>query len=248
MSLRLPELGADPQAPFPPIETALRDPDGLLAWGGDLEPERLLAAYRHGCFPWFDAGQPVLWWSPDPRLVLRPDAFHVSRSFARALRRSDWVISADRRFGDVIRQCAHRPRKGQHGTWILQAMIDAYERLHRLGYAHCVEVNDGDGRLVGGIYGIAIGRMFFGESMVSLAPNGSKVALLALCRYLAAHGFQLIDCQMETPHLTSLGATILPRAIFLRESRHACSEPAPVDSWQRAFGVLHASSLIRSAT
>src|SRR5690606_3747754 len=188
MSMRLPELGRDPASAFPPVETALREPDGLLAWGGGLEPERLLAAYRHGCFPWFDDGQPILWWSPDPRLILRTDRFHVSRSFARALRASDWSISADTRFGEVIRACAHMPRDGQHGTWITPAMIDAYEALHAAGHAHSVEVAAPDGRLVGGIYGVAIGRMFFGESMFSTATGGSKIALLALCRHLQREG------------------------------------------------------------
>lgn len=246
MPLRLPELGTDPQSPFPPIETALRDPDGLLAWGGGLEPERLLIAYRHGCFPWFEAGQPILWWSPDPRLVLRPDRFHVSRSFSRALRRSDWTVTADTRFGEVIRHCALMRRRGQHGTWILPTMIDAYERLHHLGHAHCFEVIDCDGRLVGGIYGVAIGRMFFGESMVSLESNGSKVALLALCRYLAANGFPMIDCQMETAHLASLGATTLRRDAFLEESRQACSTTLVAGSWQAAFGRVNAPSLLQA--
>jgi leucyl/phenylalanyl-tRNA--protein transferase len=244
MRLRLPELPLDPEAPFPPVECALRDPDGLLAWGGDLHPLRLVNAYAHGCFPWFDLGQPILWWAPDPRLILRPESFHVSRSLARALRNSTWTVTADTRFGEVIRACARAPRPGQHGTWILPAMIDAYEALHRQGHAHSVEINSADGQLVGGIYGVAIGRMFFGESMFSGATNGSKVALLALCRHLQHQGFPMIDCQMETAHLMSLGATSMPRSDFLSASRHACSvSPSPID-WRNGVGAFDAAALV----
>lgn len=242
--MRLTELGAAPDAPFPPVSSALREPDGLLAIGGDLSPQRLVNAYAHGCFPWFDRGQPILWWSPDPRLVLQPAAFHVSHSFARFLRRCDWTISADRCFGDVIEACARIRRTGQRGTWILPSMIDAYVRLHELGYGHSVEVRDGGERLVGGIYGVAIGAMMFGESMFSAADNGSKVALLALCRFMAEQGWPLLDCQMDTPHLRSLGAETLPRGDFLARSRALCGRASAPQKWTSAFTTRKASALL----
>lgn len=174
-------------APFPPAETALREPDGLLAVGGDLTPVRLLNAYAGGVFPWFSDGQPLLWWSPDPRMVFRPDGVHLSSRFRRSLRASPWVVRADTCFAEVIAACATSFRPGQDGTWITDGMRDAYVALHQMGHAHSVEVFDGE-RLVGGIYGVAIGQMFFGESMFSAASGGSKVALAALARRLAQWG------------------------------------------------------------
>src|SRR5215468_6190433 len=174
-------------APFPPIERALREPNGLLAAGGDLSAERLLDAYRHGIFPWYSEGEPILWWSPDPRMVFATDRVHVSTRLRRWLRRCDWRIGADCAFATVVRACA-APRRGRAGTWITRDMFEAYRRLHELGHAHSIEVRDPGGRLVGGIYGVAVGTMFFGESMFSAATNGSKVALIALCRGLAAGG------------------------------------------------------------
>lgn len=241
------ELDDSADAPFPPVERALREPDGLLAWGGDLSPLRLLNAYRHGCFPWYSEGQPLLWWSPDPRMVLRSDGFHVSRSLRRFLRRSDWTLHADGRFAEVIGHCAHTPRHGQDGTWILPPMIAAYTRLHELGHAHCVEVHDADARLVGGIYGVAVGRMFFGESMFSLADNGSKVALLGLCRFLQRQDMPMLDCQMHTDHLHSLGAFTVPRAQFIAASRELCGLAGLAGSWRDAFGAMPAASLGDSA-
>ena len=183
--MRLPRLGADPDSPFPPLRSALREPDGLLAVGGDLSPARLLNAYRHGIFPWFSPGEPILWWSPDPRVVFDTAAFRLSRRFRRELRRSEWTLSADTDFAAVMRACADIPRAGQDGgTWIGEEMLAAYGELHRLGHAHSIEVRDG-GQLVGGLYGVAIGRMFFGESMFSAASGGSKLALAALARTLA---------------------------------------------------------------
>jgi leucyl/phenylalanyl-tRNA--protein transferase len=237
------ELPADPHAAFPAIESAPPQLDGLVAWGGDLSPVRLVNAYRHGCFPWYDRGQPILWWSPDPRLVLRPDRVHSSRSLRRWLRGCDWRLHADRRFGEVIRQCAGIRRSGQRGTWILPEMIQAYEALHALGIAHSVEVEDRDGGLVGGIYGIAVGRMFFGESMFSAASNGSKVALVGLCRWLAAAGWPLLDCQMDTAHLRSMGAELLPRAAFLARSRALAAEPGMAGRWRDGFGEVAAATL-----
>ena len=238
MSLRLPWLSSDPSSPFPPVQTALRDPDGLLAAGGDLHPERLLNAYRHGIFPWYSDDQPILWWSPDPRTVFRTDGVHLSRRFRRQLRHSGWVARADTAFADVIAACATVPRPGQNGTWITDEMREAYLTLHRLGHAHSVEVFDGDGGLVGGIYGVAIGRMFFGESMVSLASGGSKAALAALARRLHDWEWQLIDAQVENPHLLRSGAETWPRDRFLAEVAARVSEPGRIGAWTAAFGTL----------
>ena len=202
-------------APFPTPEQALREPNGLLAAGADLSPGRLLAAYRQGIFPWFNAGEPILWWSPDPRMVLRPDGFKLSRSLAKTLRSGRYAVSFDRAFTEVMQACA-APRDGQAGTWIQPEIVAAYTALHRLGYAHSVE-SWRDGQLVGGLYGVAIGRMFYGESMFSRQADASKVALAHLCAGLTAAGFGLIDCQMKTAHLASLGADEIPRAEFIRQ-------------------------------
>ena len=238
MSLRLPWLSSDPSSPFPPVQTALREPDGLLAAGGDLHPERLLNAYRHGIFPWYSDDQPILWWSPDPRTVFRTDGVHLSRRFRRQLRHSGWVARADTVFADVIAACAVVPRPGQSGTWITDEMREAYLTLHRLGHAHSVEVFDGDGGLVGGIYGVAVGRMFFGESMVSLASGGSKAALAALARRLHDWKWQLIDAQVENPHLLRSGAETWPRDRFLAEVAARVTEPGRIGAWTAAFGTM----------
>jgi leucyl/phenylalanyl-tRNA--protein transferase len=207
-------LGPDPI--FPPVDDAMRDPDGLLAIGGDLSLPRLLAAYRHGIFPWFSAGQPILWWSPDPRMVFRTDGVHLSTRFRRVLRSSEWIVRADTRFSDVIDACATIKRDGQRGTWILPAMRRAYVELHQRGHAHSIEVFDGDGeRLVGGLYGVAIGAMFFAESMYSAESGGSKVALAALAHRLHAWGWPLIDAQVENDHLVRMGAELMPRKAFM---------------------------------
>ena len=187
---------ANPAAPFPPVELALREPDGLLAVGGGLEPERLLNAYRHGIFPWYSEGQPILWWSPDPRTLLFPWQLKVSRSLAKTLRQQRFQISLDTDFAGVIRGCAE-PRRDEPGTWITAEIRQAYERLHQLGLAHSVETWR-DGRLVGGLYGVALGRAFFGESMFSRVSDASKVAFVHLVRQLAAWDFALIDCQVHT--------------------------------------------------
>lgn len=228
MVIRVPwQLGADPAAPFPPPETALRDPDGLLAIGGDLCTPRLLQAYRAGIFPWSGPGEPLLWWSPDPRTVFDTATFRLSRGNRRALRGCrDWTISVDADFAAVIATCARIPRAGQHGTWITPAMEEAYLRLHREGHAHSIEVR-ADGELAGGLYGVAVGRMFFGESMFSARPGGSKLALAAACRLLAGHGFPLLDAQVHNPHLGLLGARTLPRREFLREVARLGRLPAP---------------------
>lgn len=237
MSLHLPRLGDDPQAPFPDVATALRRPEGLLAFGGDLSPTRLLNAYRHGIFPWFSPGQPILWWSPDPRTVLRSDGVRLSRRFRRALRGSDWQARADTAFDAVVAACATAPRRGQDGTWISDDMRRAYGALHRLGHAHSVEVYAGE-RLVGGIYGVALGRMFFGESMFSAESGGSKAALAALAHRLHGWGWPLIDAQVENDHLRRLGAETWPRARFLAAVADLTAQPAACGAWTDGFGVL----------
>lgn len=202
------------QTPFPSAESADDAIGGLLAVGGDLSPERLLAAYRAGAFPWFEDDQaPILWWSPEPRAVLRPGAMHVSRSLRKRLRKAEVRISWDRAFSEVVRGCA-APRRGQAGTWITPNMQFAYGRLHDLGYAHSVEVWRGS-RLVGGLYGLSLGGLFFAESMFSRTADASKIALLHLSQRLLGWSFELIDCQIPNDHLRSLGVQSMPRAEFL---------------------------------
>lgn len=236
-------LAADPATPFPPAEAALRQPDGLLAIGGDLAPERLLNAYAGGIFPWFSEGQPLLWWSPDPRMVFRTDRVRLSSRFRRGLRQSLWRVRADTAFEAVVAACACVPRPGQDGTWITADMQQAYARLHRLGHAHSIEVFDEADALVGGIYGVAIGRMFFGESMFSGRSGGSKVALAALAAFLHGHGWPLIDAQVENPHLLSLGAEHWPRPAFLAEVRKQVGEPGLDGRWNEVFGERQAGAL-----
>jgi leucyl/phenylalanyl-tRNA--protein transferase len=203
----------DPPDSFPPVERALRDPPGLLAAGGDLSTERLVAAYRRGIFPWYSPGQPVLWWSPDPREVLIPQEFHVSRSLARALRVRGFEYRVDTDFEAVIDACA-APRRSSPGTWITGEMRAAYVALHRRGIAHSCEIWRA-GALVGGVYGVRLGRVFFGESMFSVERDASKAALAGLVRQCLADGTGLIDCQMPSEHLRSLGSRPLPRTEFL---------------------------------
>ncbi len=207
-----------PDAPadeFPDVATASRDPDGLLAIGGDLGIDRLLHAYRRGIFPWFNSGQPILWWSPDPRTVLIPREFQLRRSLARRIKQEHWDITMDSNFVDVISACAEpRSDDATPGTWISPDMIDAYCRLHEQGWAHSVETWL-DNKLVGGLYGVAIGSVFFGESMFTVERDASKIALLALCRQLEKWNFSVIDCQIASEHLGSLGAKEIARAVFL---------------------------------
>ena len=218
---------------FPPIEQALKDPEGLLAIGGDLSPERLMAAYQEGIFPWFEEGGPILWWSPDPRMTLTPGDVRVSRSMRRLLRKRPFRISMDTAFSEVIRQCAAL-RQDREGTWITPGMQQAYIRLHELGHAHSVEVHEGDA-LVGGLYGVAIGPMFFGESMFSLRSNASKIAFIALARQLDAWQFRLIDCQMPTEHLESLGGRELSRGKFKHLLWQYRQQPGHVGQWHFAL-------------
>jgi len=212
---------------FPPLETALREPNGLLAAGGDLRPERLLAAYRHGCFPWYQEGQPLLWWSPDPRTVLFPDELHVSRSLRKRMRNGDYRVTFDKAFAEVIQGCAG-PRSYADGTWITTPMQDAYVRMHEMGVAHSVEVWQ-QGQLVGGLYGIAMGELFFGESMFSRATDASKVGFVTLVERLREWGFALIDCQMPTRHLESFGARSIPRAAFAEALAMHLDRPSAAD-------------------
>lgn len=231
---QLPWLSADNHN-FPPADTALDDPNGLLAVGGDLAPQRLLAAYSQGIFPWFNPGEPILWWSPDPRTVIFPEQLHLSRSLKKCLRQGTYRVTVDRDFAAVMRACA-APRtyaSGDHasGTWISTAMIRAYTQLHQLGYAHSVEVWQEE-ELVGGLYGLALGRVFFGESMFSRADNASKVGFAHLVAQLKRWHFELIDCQVANDHLFSLGAVEIPRATFLRLLVDLTQRPPVPGPWQ----------------
>ncbi|MEL6200450.1 MAG: leucyl/phenylalanyl-tRNA--protein transferase [Pseudomonadota bacterium] len=224
-------LGTQPGVDFPDPESALDEPNGLLAAGGDLAVERLLAAYQRGIFPWYSEGQPILWWSPDPRMVLRPADFHASRSLRRTLRRGDWSFTTNRDFEGVIDACAES-RPGQEGTWITPAMRRAYIDLHQAGWAHSVEVCL-DGQLAGGVYGVAIDGAFFGESMFHRLTDASKLALWYLCTLLERDGFAVLDCQMHTAHLETLGATNLSRQMFCELLSRCCTrlkawQPAPI--------------------
>ncbi len=213
---------------FPPVERALREPDGLLAAGGDLSTSRLLAAYRRGIFPWYSSGQPILWWSPDPRAVLYPARLKISRSLAKSMRNKGFETRIDSAFGEVINACGSSKLRPD-GTWLSPQMKLAYQRLHALGCAHSIETWR-EGRLVGGLYGVTIGQVFFGESMFSVEPDASKVALARLCSELEVRDFRLIDCQIATPHLLSLGAELISRREFseLLAQYTAAAPPPPL--------------------
>ncbi|WP_051328194.1 leucyl/phenylalanyl-tRNA--protein transferase [Desulfatirhabdium butyrativorans] len=213
---------------FPPPHDA--DSDGLLAVGGDLRPRRLLEAYRKGIFPWYTDDQPILWWSPDPRLVLFPDGLHISRSLGKALRRNIFTVSMDTCFAQVIHLCGTVRSDNGEGTWITSEMEDAYCRLHRMGFAHSVEVWQGD-RLVGGLYGVSLGKAFFGESMFSLERDASKVALVSLVDFVRHHGFDWIDCQVPTQHMLRMGAVEMPRSQFLSLLDLALCKPGIPGKW-----------------
>lgn len=213
----------------------------MLAAGGDLSVERLLLAYRHGIFPWYSEGEPILWWSPDPRMVFRTDRVHVPRRFARLLRGCTWQVRADTAFRAVMRACA-QSRPGQPTTWISEDMLHAYGELHDAGHAHSIEVFDGE-TLIGGIYGIAIGRMFFGESMFGMVSGASKVALLALCHALALWRWPLLDAQVQSDHLESLGATTITRAEFVEELAGLVEQPGSSGSWTTRFPHIEVAHL-----
>ena len=219
----------DDQDPFPPVESALTEPNGLLAAGGGLSPDRLMDAYRRGIFPWFGEEDPIVWWTPDPRMVLWLDELHVSRSLRRTVRSGRFSVTLDTAFDAVIRGCAE-PRDDDAATWITPEMLSAYGELAARHHAHSVEALIGD-RLVGGLYGVASGRMFYGESMFSRVADASKVALATLVRQLQRWGFELIDCQMSTTHLASLGAREIPRAEFLRHVARLTGLPGTAARW-----------------
>ena len=222
----------EPGEPFPPVERALRNPNGLLAAGGDLSAGRLLDAYRHGVFPWYSGSEPLLWWSPDPRMVLYCDEFKISRSLAKSARNKGYEVRIDSCFSKILDACAE-PRKGESGTWLGRDMKAAYLALHRAGYAHSFETWRGRD-LVGGLYGVAIGRMFYGESMFSRETDASKVALLHLIGFLVERKFPLVDCQMHTPLLASLGAREIPRPSFLRALATLVNYAEPPGKWSPA--------------
>jgi leucyl/phenylalanyl-tRNA---protein transferase len=220
----------DPQQPFPPAHLAMRDPNGLLAIGGDLSAPRLLRAYAQGIFPWYNPDEPILWWSPDPRAVLEPGQMHVSRSLSRTLRRADYAVSFDRDFAQVLEACGGQRAKSR-GTWLGEEMQEAYLQLFRLGHAHSVEVWRRQ-RLIGGLYGVSVGRMFYGESMFTRETDASKIALYWLGRQLQAWSFELIDCQIASPHLLSLGARSLDRTSFLARACVAAQQAGRPGPWR----------------
>jgi len=225
----IPILSADPESPFPATELALEYPQGLLAAGGDLSPARLVNAYRHGIFPWYSDEEPILWWSPAPRCVLYPDRVHVSRRLRRRFNQGEFTLTTDTAFAQVITACTEARQDGA-GTWITSEMLEAYIALHEINIAHSVEVWRGD-ELAGGVYGLAIGRVFFGESMFSRVTDASKVALVALCRQLKQWGFSILDCQVSNPHLLSMGAEEVSRVEFERHLEGT----AEADHWQAGF-------------
>ena len=216
---------------FPSTDLALNYPNGLLAVGGDLSTQRLLSAYRHGIFPWFEDHQPIMWWSPDPRSVLFPSELKVSRSLQRRLRNCGFRVTADRVFHQVITACA-APRGEEQGTWITNGMARAYMELHRSGHAHSIEVWSGDNELVGGLYGVGLAPVYFGESMFSRANDASKIALLALVRQLRSQDYDIIDCQVESEHLNSMGARNIPRQDFETHVAHTSSRIPISQHWQ----------------
>ena len=224
----------DVEAPFPDVEHALKEPDGLLAIGGDLSPARLLRAYRHGIFPWYSDDQPILWWSPDPRSVLYPERLKVSRSLRRTLKKKIFTVTADSAFRQVIRCCAE-PREADGGTWLTDDMIEAYCRLHTMGYAHSIETWY-QGELAGGLYGLSLGKVFFGESMFSRRSDASKVAFVHLVEHLQRWGYELIDCQVASAHLSSLGAEAIRRRDFIAILNRYSDAPNTWKAWVAADG------------
>ncbi|HUP98122.1 MAG TPA: leucyl/phenylalanyl-tRNA--protein transferase [Usitatibacter sp.] len=215
--------------PFPPVSKALHSPNGLLCAGGDLSPERIVEAYRRGIFPWFSEGDPILWWSPDPRMVLFPEELRVSRSLRKAIARGTYEMRLDTAFRQVMEACAE-PRDGQGGTWIVPEMVAAYTELHERGFAHSVE-SWLDDELVGGLYGVALGKVFFGESMFARRPDASKVALVHLVERLRERGYRVIDCQQATTHLASLGAREIPRKAFAQLVQESIQYPPSGERW-----------------
>lgn len=243
MPLHLPRLDPAPDAPFPPVELALSDPDGLLAFGGDLSPTRMLNAYRSGIFPWYSQGEPILWWSPGRRAVLRSDRMHLPRRLRRTLQHADWQVGADTAFAQVLAGCM-APRPGQDGTWITPALQAAYLELHRLGYAHSIEVFDADGALVGGVMGLAFGQMFCGDSMFSTASGASSLALAALAARLHVWGWPLIDAQVPNAHTERLGVEVWPRERYLAALSRQRDLPGTPGQWAERFGSWSAAQIL----
>lgn len=239
--IHIPILPRTPLLPFPSVDQAMDEPNGLLCAGGDLSPERLLLAYRSGIFPWFNEGEPILWWSPQPRAVFELDVTRPNSRFRRFARTCRWTVRVDQDFAAVIDACA-APRDYADGTWITAAMRAAYLDLHRLGHAHCIGVLEDD-ELVGGVYGLAIGRVFFGESMFSWRTNASKIAFFALARTLCEAGFVWLDGQVESGHLARLGARPLERAHFVAGLDRLCRQLPKNPSWAVDFGLRTASEL-----
>jgi leucyl/phenylalanyl-tRNA---protein transferase len=223
----VPVFRLDERLVFPPVELA---DEGLLAVGGDLRPERLLLAYSQGIFPWYGKNLPILWHSPDPRMVLLPGELVVGRSLKKAIRRKPYELRLDTAFGEVLRGCADVPRPGQNGTWLIPDMVGAYTKMHELGFAHSAEAWL-DGELVGGLYGMSLGGCFYGESMFALAPDASKIVFVALVRQLVAWGMTLVDCQVHTDHLERFGAREIPRVEFLRHLHEALQQPTRRGAW-----------------
>lgn len=212
---------------FPPVDHA---EEGILAIGGDLSPERLISAYASGIFPWFSKNDPIVWWAPDPRCILYPTKLKVSKSMKQVLRKKHFSVTFDTQFSSVIKECAEQNRPGQDGTWITNEMLQAYTKLHEMGVAHSVEVWNKD-KLVGGLYGVSLGKAFFGESMFFKESNASKVAFISLVKFLEKHNFELIDCQIETSHLVSLGAELISRSSFMNKLKTALNQPTLQGDW-----------------
>ena len=231
--LDIPQLGADPRSPFPASIQALREPSGLLAWGGDLQSERLLNAYRAGIFPWYTENQPLLWWSPAPRCVIFPADIHVSKRTLRRYNSGQYTLTADKDFVGVIQACAE-DRGDRDGTWITSGMLDAYCELHRLGHAHSIEAWQ-NGLLAGGIYGLAIGTVFFGESMFTRQTDAGKIALTSLCKQLEHWSFGMLDCQVRNPHLMRMGAREISRQEFEQRLADGVSKTRPSGPWTEVF-------------
>lgn len=231
----MPVYRLDQRLVFPPADHA--DPNGLLAVGGDLSPARLILAYEQGIFPWYEEGVPILWHSPDPRFVILADQLHVPRSLEKQLRRAPYRVELDLRFAEVMRSCARARRPGQRGTWITRDMLAAYVRLHELGLAHSAEAYEGD-ELVGGLYGVSLGGVFFGESMFARAPDASKIAFVTLVRWLASRGVDLIDCQVETAHTARFGGEHWPRARYLSELERRLARPTLQGRWSLTDAVM----------
>ncbi|WP_376696042.1 leucyl/phenylalanyl-tRNA--protein transferase [Wenzhouxiangella sp. EGI_FJ10305] len=239
MQAPVPQLGDSPDSPFPDPLANPRE-DGLLAWGGDLHPTRLLNAYRQGFFPWYESPGPILWWSPEPRAVMLPEAMHLPRRLRRTLRQGRFRVSADRAFDEVIAACA-APRQDQDGTWITPQMRAAYARLHAMDHAHSIEIRDEEGALIGGLYGVAIGRVFFAESKFHRRRDASKIALAVLMRALSEWDFLLCDCQLWNPHLERLGVRMLSGELFQAALARGVSEPAAVGEWAAAIDSVELS-------